>query len=114
MTWNVSPVPAGEHPAAFRRSWLAGFTAAISRRLWDAEKAAAADAPEASTALVLVDRTDQVERRVTETYAYLRRTRQRRLGGGGLHHGYAAGRAADLGGPRLGPSRQGLTSLFFR
>lgn len=99
------PVPAGEHPAAFRRSWLAGFTAAIRRRLWEAEQAAAAETPEASTALVLVDRTDRVERRVTETYPYLRAAPRRRLGGGGLHHGYAAGRAADLGGPRLDPSR---------
>jgi hypothetical protein len=102
----AAPVPAWEHPAAFRRSWLAGFTGAITRRLWEAERAAAAESPAAasvaSTALVLVDRTDRVERRLTETYRFLRPAPRRRLGGGGLHHGYAAGRAADLGGPRLG------------
>ncbi|MFD0818929.1 DUF2786 domain-containing protein, partial [Micromonospora zhanjiangensis] len=32
-----TPVPSGEHPAAFRRSWLAGFAAAVAHRLRAAE-----------------------------------------------------------------------------
>ena len=101
----AAPVPAREHAAAFRRSWLVGFTGAIGQRLWEAERAAAAEAPEPSTALVLVHRDDRVKQRVADTYPSLGRAPRRRLGGGGLHHGYAAGRAADLGGPRLGPGR---------
>jgi Protein of unknown function (DUF2786) len=90
------PVPAHEHPAAFRRSWLAGFAHAIGARLWQAEKSAAADAPGAE--LVLVRRTDLVDRRMAEAYPKLRAASRRRLAGGGLEQGYAAGRNADLGG----------------
>jgi hypothetical protein len=96
------PVPGGHHPAAFRRSWLAGFTAAISARLCAAEKAAVADAGGPSTALVLVNRTDQVERKMADAYPQLRIAPPRRLAGGGLDQGYAAGRSADLGGARIG------------
>jgi hypothetical protein len=96
------PVPGGHHPAAFRRSWLAGFTAAISARLRAAEKAAVADAGGPSTALVLVNRTDQVERKMADAYPQLRIAAPRRLAGGGLDQGYAAGRSADLGGARIG------------
>lgn len=97
----ATPVPGAEHPAAFRRSWLAGFTAAVNARLQEAEATAVADAPGPSTALVLVDRSDRVERRMAQAYPRLRTAGPRRLAGGGLHHGYAAGRTADLGGPRL-------------
>jgi hypothetical protein len=96
------PVPGGHHPAAFRRSWLAGFTAAISARLRDAENAAVAEAGGPSTALVLVNRTDQVERKMADAYPQLRIAPPRRLAGGGLDQGYAAGRSADLGGARIG------------
>lgn len=98
------PVPAHEHPAAFRRSWLAGFTTAINTRLRDAEAAAVAETPEVSTSLVLLDRSDRVERRMAEAYPRLRTAGPRRLAGGGLQQGYAAGRTADLGGGRLGPA----------
>lgn len=90
-------VPTGEHPAAFRRSWLVGYTDAIRARLHEAEAAAAAGAPGAD--LVLVDRTEQVERRRDEVYPQLARLGPRRLRGSGRRQGYLAGRAADLGGP---------------
>jgi hypothetical protein len=90
------PVPAEEHPAAFRRSWLAGFAHAIGARLWESEKSAVAEAPGAE--LVLVRRTDLVDRRLSEAYPKLRTASRRRLAGGGLEQGYAAGRDADLGG----------------
>lgn len=89
-------VPPGEHAAAFRRSWLAGYTQAIQGRLWEAERAASDAAP--GSALVLVDRTEQVERRRDEVYPKLARLGPRRLSGGGLLHGYRAGQRADLGG----------------
>jgi hypothetical protein len=93
---SAVPVPAYEHPAAFRRSWLAGFAHAIGARLWAAEKSAAAAEPGAE--LVLVHRSDLVDRRLAEAYPKLRTAGRRRLAGGGLEQGYAAGRAADLGG----------------
>ncbi len=89
-------VPWGEHPAAYRRSWLAGYTQAIQARLWQAEQSAAAAEPGAE--LVLVDRTDLVERRRDETYPRLAKLGPRRLRGGGMAHGYRAGQTADLGG----------------
>ncbi len=90
------PVPVGEHPAAYRRSWLAGFAHAVGSRLTEAEKLAAAAEPRAE--LVLVRRTDLLDRRMAEAYPQLRTAARRRLAGGGLERGYAAGRAADLGG----------------
>jgi hypothetical protein len=93
---SAVPVPAHEHPAAFRRSWLAGFAHAIGGRLREAEQAAEAAAPGA--ALVLVRRTDLVERRMAEAYPKLRTAGRRRLAGGGLEQGYAAGIAASLAG----------------
>jgi hypothetical protein len=88
-------VPVGEHPAAFRRSWLVGYTEAVRSRLYEAETAAAAASPGAE--LVLVDRTDLVERRRDETYPRLTTAAPRRLAGTGRRQGYAVGRTADLG-----------------
>ena len=89
-------VPWGEHPAAFRRSWLAGFTEAIQIRLWESERSASAAVP--GSDLVLVDRTAMVEQRRDEVYPKLGRLGPRRLSGGGRLHGYRAGQVADLGG----------------
>ncbi|OJF15503.1 DUF2786 domain-containing protein [Couchioplanes caeruleus] len=94
----AAEVPGHDHPAAFRRSWLAGFTEAIRARLTAAEQAAVASAPGAE--LVLVDRTELVERRRDETYPRLARPGPRRLSGTGRRQGYAAGRSADLAGAR--------------
>ena len=95
----ATEVPSFDHPAAFRRSWLVGFTEAIRTRLTETERAAAADAPGAE--LVLVDRTELVDRRRDETYPNLIRLGPRRLAGSGRRQGYAAGRTADLGGTGL-------------
>jgi hypothetical protein len=103
-------VPQWEHPAAYRRSWLAGYTQAIQARLWEAERSAADSAPGAE--LVLVDRTALVERRRDEVYPRLAKLGPRRLRGGGLQHGYRAGQTADLGGRApVGPS---AGQLFLR
>jgi len=91
-------VPQWEHPAAYRRSWLAGYTQAVQARLWAAERSAADSAPGAE--LVLVDRTALVEQRRDEVYPRLAKLGPRRLRGGGLQHGYRAGQTADLGGSR--------------
>lgn len=109
-------VPPGAHLAAFRRSWLAGFTATVTSRLREAESAAARSGTDAaaaagdSVALVLADRSDRVARRLAEVYPRLRTASARRLVGGGMGQGAAAGRRADLGATRLrpGPARSSL------
>ncbi|MGX6604425.1 DUF2786 domain-containing protein [Micromonosporaceae bacterium Da 78-11] len=92
----ATEVPPGEHPAAYRRSWLVGYTQAIQARLWAAERSAADAEPGAE--LVLVDRTELVERRRDEAYPRLARMQPRRLRGSGRLRGYRAGETADLGG----------------
>jgi len=101
-----TPVPAGEHPAAYRRSWLAGFTSAVSRRLAEAEDRAETRAREnesgtprrRSVGLVLADRSDAVRRAVEDEYPSLRRAPGRQLSGSGGRAGWSAGQRADLGG----------------
>ncbi|PSK66517.1 hypothetical protein B0E53_01533 [Micromonospora sp. MH33] len=91
-------VPAGEHPAAFRRTWLAGFAQVVAERLRTAEAGAVAESAAPSVALVLADRSDRVQRRLAEVYPRLRTAPRRRLAGSGFGPGAAAGRRADLGG----------------
>ncbi|TDC79998.1 DUF2786 domain-containing protein, partial [Micromonospora sp. KC606] len=98
-----TPVPAGEHPAAFRRSWLAGFARVIGERLRAAEAGAAAEQGGPSMALVLADRSDRVAGRVTELYPRLRTAPPRRLAGSGFGAGEAAGRRARLDSPAAVP-----------
>jgi hypothetical protein len=100
--------PRQETVAAFRRSWLTGFTQAVVQRLAAAEAAAAAGAERAqdgrdgpSVALVLADRTDVVERALAERYPRLQQGRRRSLSGSGMADGWHAGQRADLGGTRL-------------
>ena len=105
----AAPLPSLESPAAYRRSWLAGYTIAIVARLRAAEKQAAeaADAPSSagrSVALVLADRSGEVTRAVAEAYPNLHFAPPRKLAGSGRYHGYAAGQRADLGGTRLARS----------
>lgn len=97
----AAQVPPGEHPAAFRRSWLAGFTGAVGSRLREAESAVTRESGP-STALVLADRSVRVDRRLAETYPRIRTAGARRLIGGGLAQGAAAGHRANLGGTGLG------------
>lgn len=98
-----TPVPRGQHAAAFRRSWLAGFTLAIRGRLADAERRATADAAPRfaaagrSSALVLASRTELVESAMHDAYPRLRTARPRVLTGAGGRHGWDAGQKADLG-----------------
>jgi len=100
--------PPWESTAAFRRSWLAGFTTAIGRRLADAEReaerrastarAAATDAGGPSVALMLADRSAVVRDAVDREYPHLERGQARRLSGSGGMAGWQAGQRADLGG----------------
>ncbi len=103
-------VPVDEPVAAFRRSWIAGFTQAVGIRLREAEQRATAAADHGggpSMELVLADRSGRVDTRVSEVYPRLGTAPPRRLAGGGRGHGYAAGQRADLGGARLGRATSG-------
>lgn len=107
-----TPVPHGESAAAFRRSWLAGFTSAITRRLREIEERAARQAePSASTvytspqrpfSVVLADRSAAVSSAVDAEYPSLRKASTRNLSGSGGLAGWSAGQRADLGGTRFG------------
>lgn len=105
----AAEVPPWEALAAFRRTWLVGFTQAVGARLREAERRAEHDAERGdlptSVALVLADRDDRVDRRVSEVYPRLGTTPPRRLRGSGRAGGYAAGQRADLGGVRVGSRR---------
>ncbi|HSE08132.1 MAG TPA: DUF2786 domain-containing protein [Nocardioidaceae bacterium] len=102
-------VPPGEHVAAYRRSWLAGFTAAVVRRLQEIEQRAADAAEDSggrssdgrSVALVLADRSSMVRRAMEDAYPGLRKAQARSLSGSGGRSGYLAGERADLGGTRV-------------
>ena len=101
-------VPPWEGVAAFRRSWLAGFTAAVGDRLRKIEQRAEHDAERGtedgapSVALVLSDRTGRVEDAMNAAYPRLGRARTRSLSGSGGAAGWAAGARADLRGGRFG------------
>jgi len=97
-------VPSWESAAAYRRSWYAGYSTAIGRRLRLAEARAqstadeqAAAPPGRSVALVLADRSALVAHAVEQAYPHLRPGRSRHLSGSGQRSGYAAGQRADLG-----------------
>ncbi len=98
-----TPVPRGEHVAAFRRSWWQGFSQAVYVRLRTVQDAAreeaqaGRDGEEPSVDIVLADRGHEVEAAMHAQYANLRRAPRRRLTGGGIDHGYASGERADLG-----------------
>lgn len=110
-----TPAPFGESTAAFRRSWLAGFTTAVSHRLRDAERRAESQAEQAhpestgrSVSLVLADRSAVVSAAVTDEYPYLRKAKARQLSGSGGRSGWQAGQRADLGtGSRVSARRPG-------
>ncbi|NYD40724.1 DUF2786 domain-containing protein [Nocardioides panaciterrulae] len=107
-------VPPGEHKAAFRRSWLAGFRMAIGDRLKAAEQRARAESSDrfreagSSTELVLADRSALVEAALNQAYPYLTTAPPRQLSGSGGAEGWAAGRRADLGERRVGSARRAL------
>lgn len=111
---RVRPDYGWENVAAYRRSWFAGFTGAVYRRLKDAEeRAAAVPVPEQrsgsrSTELVLIDRKAQVALAVKKEFPRLVSGSSRSLSGSGAAAGRAAGERADLGGTRISQNRRSL------
>jgi Protein of unknown function (DUF2786) len=98
-----------ESVAAYRRSWLAGFAAAVYTRLQAAERRATTEqsmsAVGTSTALVLLDRCEQVDAAVRAAHPGVRTMRRRSLSGSGRADGFHSGSRADLGARRVGHIR---------
>lgn len=98
------PAWSDESVAAYRRSWLHGFSAEVYRRLVAAEQRAAEADPDGpapgrpSVALVLAGREERVDQAFAEAFPQIPRARPASLTGSGLRAGVAAGRRADLGG----------------
>ena len=102
---RVRPPWPGESVAAYRRSWLEGFSAQVHRRLVEAEERAAgqatARAPANShprVAVVLAGRRRRVDKEFASTYPHLATLRPSVLSGSGRAAGALAGQRADLGG----------------
>lgn len=115
---RARPLP-GEQLAAFRRSWLRGFTYAVVTRLSETEDRAQGEAEAArppdstarSVALVLADRSVAVNDALREHYPDVRHARARTLSGSGGHQGWSAGQRADLGGQQVPQGRVATSSL---
>ncbi len=103
-----------ESTAAFRRTYLVGFTNEVHRRLAAAERGAveqhdATATPGApSAALVVADRRALVDRAYDQQYGHLKAGRRRQLSGTGYRAGIEAGRRADVGQRRVGDTRRAL------
>jgi uncharacterized protein DUF2786 len=101
---RVRPPGPGESVAAYRRSWLEGFSAQIHRRLVEAERRAAGDisrgpaGPHTGVAVVLADRRRRVDSQFDATFPRLATLRPSVLSGSGRTAGAHAGQRADLGG----------------
>ncbi len=97
---------AGESVAAYRRTWLHGFSGAVYKRLSISEDTAAQNhtttAGNRSAELVIQDRTAMVKQAYDEQYGNLRSAPPRRLSGSGYLDGHSAGERADLGATRVG------------
>ena len=94
---------------AYRRSWLLGYTSAVTARVRAAEERAAATAPQAAgtgtpTALVLADRATVIQQECARAYPVTRRMRVTYTGTG-YRDGYDEGQRADVGTTRVGGTR---------
>lgn len=100
-------------PAAYRRSWLAGYAAAIRSRMAEATRDAVKDTEEAtgrSTELVLADRRAEVDEAFKEAFPDAQLGRPRSLNGSGFTNGYAEGEKADIGSGRVQSGMRGAIS----
>ncbi|MDQ1029710.1 hypothetical protein QF035_007292 [Streptomyces umbrinus] len=107
--------PPGELPRAYKRSWMLGFIRAVALRIGEAERAAREDSEREraeaaatdtsvqgrSVALVLADRTTEVETEVASRYPKLGKVRRTRFTGSGYRQGHVDGQQADIGGLAL-------------
>ena len=98
---------------SWRRSWLLGFTSAVTARMRAAEQRAASQAEQErdgsgpTAELVLADRALVIRYQCEQAYPRIRMTRITYTGSG-YHTGYAEGQRADIGGARLANPGQAL------
>lgn len=98
---------AWRQPRKWKRDYIEGFRARVFARLREAEQRAKQQAEAQHTGdgpsveLVLVDRRQLVQQRMSETYPNRRASTSRRAVGSGYQRGQAAGNRADLGGTRV-------------
>ncbi|HEY0904425.1 MAG TPA: DUF2786 domain-containing protein [Marmoricola sp.] len=109
-----TPVPWGEHVAAFRRTWWLGFAGAVGERLREAGQQAVQEAEDrfaragTTGALVLADHAREAEEALRAAYPDVVTAAPRRLSGGGARLGWQSGQRADLGTTgRVGGSMRG-------
>lgn len=89
--------------ASYRSNWLVGFALAISQRLQQAEERAADDAlaTEPGTALILADRSQQVEREARRIFPRVETHALTAEVGEASSRGWREGHRVDLGGGRV-------------
>ncbi|MER5431757.1 DUF2786 domain-containing protein [Streptomyces sp. NPDC002588] len=113
--------PPGELPRAYKRSWMLGFIRAVALRIAEAERAAREDSErdraEAATqgrsvALVLADRTTQVQVEVASRYPKVGKVRRTRFTGSGYRQGHADGQQADIGAYALDDESEEMDELI--
>ncbi|WP_405528513.1 DUF2786 domain-containing protein [Streptomyces avidinii] len=105
--------PGGEDARACKRSWMLGFIREVTARVGLAQQAARTAAEREaepavgeeggrSVALVLADRTSEVDSRLATHYPKLRKPSPTKFKGTGYRQGIADGRNADIGSPAFG------------
>ncbi|MFI7359276.1 DUF2786 domain-containing protein [Streptomyces avidinii] len=105
--------PVGEDARAYKRSWMLGFIREVTARVGLAQQAARTAAEREaepavgeeggrSVALVLADRTSEVDSRLATHYPKLRKPSPTKFKGTGYRQGIADGRNADIGSPAFG------------
>jgi len=108
-------VVGGESLAAYRRTWLHGFSGAVFARLQQSEEHArrehAASSPGGRSAdLVLRDRNTLVKDAYDEQFGNLRSAPRRRLSGSGYLDGHYAGERANLNTTGIRGARTAISS----
>jgi hypothetical protein len=93
---------------SFRTSFLYGFASTVQRRLEEIRRRAEAQSTEPGTALVLRDRTADVEAKFADMFPGLRSARSTVGNGAGFRAGGAAGQRADLNQTRVGGRRTAI------
>ena len=109
-------VPVGERRSTYRRSWYSHFVNVIYERLAEIKRQQMADSDRergmsngTGAEVVLASRAQLVARVVAEKHSRLSKGRSMRAGSGsGGEAGAAAGRAADLGGRKIGTTQRAL------
>lgn len=102
----------GESVTAYRKSWMAGFSSTVRKRLAQAEESALQEAQQETggtgTELVLVKREAAVQQFFKAAHPGVKAAPRRRLTGTGWRDGRAAGARASLGGREIGQTRKAL------